>query len=234
MSKHLGALVVRAEHAGVGLGERHGMRGDRTEHRPQLQGRVDRAADLAERLQLLDRARQLARPLLDLAFEVGVGFLQLPRHLIEVLGERLQLVAGPDVDAAPQIAPADARGALLQRPDRADQVAREEQARQDGDREAEQQQAGVPEQGGVERREGLGERRLDEHVPVERRDRGVRGQHLAAVEAGRDVCPAGRRLRRSLARRSRPATCGSVERSVLRSTRARSGCATSRPSASTT
>ena len=38
-------------------------------------------------------------------------------------GQRLQLVAGLDIDAARQIAPADARRALLQAADRARQTA---------------------------------------------------------------------------------------------------------------
>ena len=109
--------------AAAGIGEGAGMRQDAREHGLELERGVDRAADLAERLQLAHRARQLPRPLLDLALEVGVGLLQLPRHLIEVLGERLQLVAGLDVDAASKIAPADPSRSLLQGPDRARQTA---------------------------------------------------------------------------------------------------------------
>ena len=92
--------VVHVDRAAAGVGELAGVGQDGIQNRPQVERRADRAADLAERLQLAHRARQLARPLLDLAFEVRVGLLQLPRHLIEVLGERLQLVAGPDIDAA--------------------------------------------------------------------------------------------------------------------------------------
>ena len=100
--------------AAAGIGERAGVRQDARKHGLELERGIDRPADLAERLELADRARQLLGPLLDLAFEVGVGFLELPGHEIELLGERLQLVAGLDIDAALKIAPADAGGALLQ------------------------------------------------------------------------------------------------------------------------
>ena len=109
--------------AAAGIRERAGVRQDAREHGLELERRIDRPADLAERLQLAHRARQLLGPLLDLAFEVGVGLLKLPSHEIELLGERLQLVAGLDIDAARQIAPADAGRALLQGPDRARQTA---------------------------------------------------------------------------------------------------------------
>ena len=36
---------------------------------------------------------------LDLFLQVGIGFLQPSRHVVELIGERLQFVAGLDRDA---------------------------------------------------------------------------------------------------------------------------------------
>ena len=47
---------------------------------------------------------QLARALLDLALESGVGLPQLLRHVVELARERLELVAGPDLDSLVELA----------------------------------------------------------------------------------------------------------------------------------
>ena len=116
--EHLSVRIIRAKHTGVGVGECYGVTSDGAEHRLKLQGGVNRAADVAQRLQLADRALELQGALLDLAFEVGVGLLELAGHLVEVLGERLELVSGVDLDPAREIAPPDPSRPVLQRPDR--------------------------------------------------------------------------------------------------------------------
>ncbi len=55
-----GGLVVLAYEPAVGAGERDGLVDDRREHGLRVQGRVHHLSDLAERSQLLDRARELA------------------------------------------------------------------------------------------------------------------------------------------------------------------------------
>ena len=50
----------------------------------------------------------------DPLFEIGVGFLEVCRHPVEITGKTLQLVAGVDVDTAVEFAGTDARGAGLQ------------------------------------------------------------------------------------------------------------------------
>ena len=79
----------------------------------------------------LDRLRELAGAGFDLSLQVGVGVLQPAGHVVELVGERLELVAGLDRDALAQVAAADARGAGLQRLDRPDHLARQEHARQE-------------------------------------------------------------------------------------------------------
>jgi hypothetical protein len=57
-------------------------------------------------------------------------------HPVELLGQALELVAGPDLDVALEIAGADLGRALLQRAQRPDQRAGEEEARRDRDQQA--------------------------------------------------------------------------------------------------
>ena len=49
-----------------------------------------------------------------LLFQLGVGFLQIAGHAVELPGERFEFVAGMDLDAAVEFAGADALGARLQ------------------------------------------------------------------------------------------------------------------------
>ena len=62
----LGGLVVLEDRASVGPRQLTGAGDDRVEHRVEVERRADRAADLAQRRELLHRARQLARPRLQL------------------------------------------------------------------------------------------------------------------------------------------------------------------------
>ena len=57
--------------------------------------------------------------------------LQLPRRPVELVAERLELVAGPDFDAMTEVAGADSRRAFLERSDRRDHSPGEENAGQD-------------------------------------------------------------------------------------------------------
>ena len=68
---------------------------------------------------------QLVGALLDLLFQPGIGFLQLPRHGVELVGERFELVPGLDGDALAKVAAAEPRGSHPQRLDRADHAAGE-------------------------------------------------------------------------------------------------------------
>ena len=135
----------------------------------------------------LDRLRELAGAGFDLSFQVGVGVLQPSGHVVELVGERLELVAGLDRDALAQVAAADARGAGLQGLDRPHHLARQEHAGKNGQAERRQQdQAGALDRR-VETRIGLVARQLDEHQPAERSNRGIGRQHLAAFKALGDL-----------------------------------------------
>ena len=121
---------------------------------------------------------QFLRAFFDLALEVGVGFLQAAGHVVELVGERLDLVAGLDGDALAEVTAAEAGGAGAQRVDRHHHAPREEHASRKGERErAEQDEPGAL-QRRIERRVGLRDRGLDENEPAEGRDRRRSDQHL--------------------------------------------------------
>ena len=63
----LGPLVVLVDGARVGPGELAGVGNDRVEYGVEVEGGAEGLADLAQRLQLLDRAGQLGGPGLELA-----------------------------------------------------------------------------------------------------------------------------------------------------------------------
>jgi hypothetical protein len=58
---------------------------------------------------------QLLGALFDLPLQVGMGLLQAAGHVVELVGKRLDLVAGLDGDALAEVAAAEARGAGTQR-----------------------------------------------------------------------------------------------------------------------
>ena len=76
-----------------------------------------------------------------------------------------------------ELAPADAPRPRLERADRPDHAAREEEPGEAGEEETEADDGGTPEARRVKRGEGLGERLLDEDEPAEVRDRGTGAQH---------------------------------------------------------
>ncbi len=95
------------------------------EHRLKLAGRArDDAQDLRRRRLLLQRLGELAGAQLDLFFQARIGLLQPAGHVVELVSESLQLVAGLDLDALGEVAAADALGARAQRLDRADHAPR--------------------------------------------------------------------------------------------------------------
>ena len=68
----LGRLVVLVDGPARGAAELHGPGHDGREHGRELERRADRLADLAQRRELADRARQRRRPLLQLLEQPGV------------------------------------------------------------------------------------------------------------------------------------------------------------------
>ena len=86
--------VIAVDQHRVGMGDFQRARGHRRQHGVEIERGGDRAADFLQHLQLVDRLRQIARALLDLGFEAGIGLLQLARHAVELVGEFFQLVLG--------------------------------------------------------------------------------------------------------------------------------------------
>ena len=102
--------------------------GHRVEHRLHVGRRArDHAQDLADRRLLLERVGELARALVDLALETGVGLAQLRGHPVEAIGQRFQLVARPHDDLLVEVALADPLRAFRERADRPHHAARERQ-----------------------------------------------------------------------------------------------------------
>ena len=100
-------------------------------------------------------SRELGRALLDLLLEVALRILQPRGGVVELLGERLELVAGADVDAVIELALADARGALLQQADRRDHPAGQRDARQHREQQAQRQHDDAARRRGAQRGEGV-------------------------------------------------------------------------------
>ncbi len=207
---------------------------DGAEDRLEIVGRAaDHAQDLGGRRLLLQRVREIARPLLDLALQTRVRLLELGGHLVELVGQRLELVAGANVDPVAQVAAADPAGARLQRLYGLDHAAGEDQAHDQREQDAEADQRHRAHDGRAHRLERLEQRLLDEHEPAQRRDGRVGRQHLAALQVLRDRHLLGPLVRPGR-RRAGGGHLGQVSRSVFFSTRLMSGCAMSCPRESTT
>ena len=150
-----------------------GPLGDRVEHRLHVGGRArDHAQDLADRRLLFQRVLQFVGAFVDLALEARIRLLELARHAIEPIGERLQLVPGAYVDLLVEVTLADALRAFLQRADRPHHAARERPRADRRDHHAHEQQQTGPQDRGVKVFVHLGDGLLDEHIPMERLDRG--------------------------------------------------------------
>lgn len=106
----------------------------------------------------LVRDFQLARPLLDLAFERRIGLLQLHRHAVELIAQGFKFVSGLDDNAFGQIAVADLRRTFAQRSDRHHHSAGQEKASEKCNGQRSQQENSRTDQRLVERRIGLFDR----------------------------------------------------------------------------
>src|SRR5438067_3577032 len=71
---------------------------------------------------------ELPCALFDLALQRGIRFLQAGGHLVELIAQRLELVAGLDRNALTKIAAADPRSAVVQCANWYHHAARQEQA----------------------------------------------------------------------------------------------------------
>src|SRR5215510_1885224 len=71
-----------------------------------------------------------------LAFEARVGVLQLRRHAVELIGERLELVTGSDGNALAQVPAADACRTRSDSLYRNDHAAGQEQTRKECERKS--------------------------------------------------------------------------------------------------
>ena len=178
--------VIAIDQHGVGIGDFERARGDRRQHGVEVERGGDRAADLLEHLQLVDRLREVARALLHLLFEAGIGLRKLPGHAVELACQFFQLVRRLHLDAVGKIAGAEAAGAGAERGDRHQHPSRHDGAGDDRDHEAERDQQRNPHQLVADRRQRLRGRLLEEHVPAELRHLGRGGQHgiAARVLAG--------------------------------------------------
>jgi len=83
----------------------------------QVAGRgVDDLQNLGGRGLLVERFGKLGGALLDLLFELGIGFPQIGGHAVELACEAFELVAGIDLDAAVELAGTNPRRAGVQFP----------------------------------------------------------------------------------------------------------------------
>jgi hypothetical protein len=161
--------------------------GHRIENGLHVRGRIRGLAQhLADCGLLIQGLLQLGGALLDLALQAGVGLAQLRAHAVELVAERLELVAGAHRDLLLKVALADTLRAFLQRADRAHHAAREPHRRQGREEQTRDEHHHSAQDRGVERGEHLGYRLLDEHLPAERIDRRVSGQFPVCAEVVRD------------------------------------------------
>ncbi|KWT96932.1 hypothetical protein APY03_1934 [Variovorax sp. WDL1] len=173
---------VIAEHGGGRAAEQpHRAVEDRLEDRLHVARRLaDDAQHLADGGLVGERFAQLGGALLYLALQPCIRLAQLRGHAVELVGQAFELVAGADLDAPVEVAGADLRCACLQRAQRAHQRSRQEKGRHHRDQHRQHEHQPHALQHDVQRREGLGAGRLDEHRPAERRDRGMGRQHPLA------------------------------------------------------
>ena len=115
--RELARTVILVDRRRVGLGEFDRTIDDRGEHQFGIERSGDGAADLLQRLELKNGLPEFARALFDLLFEGAVGDLQLVGHAVELLGQILDLVAGPHVEPVAEVAGLELLSSGLQRQD---------------------------------------------------------------------------------------------------------------------
>ena len=202
------------------------------EYRLQFAGRAaDDLQHFGRRGLLLEGFAQLGRPLLYLLLQIRIGFLQPRAHVVELVGETFQFIAGLDGNTLLEIAAADARSAGAQSPDRHDHAPRQKHSGEHREDQSAQEDHSEALQGLVERRVGFLDRKLHKHGPAERRDRRGRGQDLLALDI---LCALQQTSTAVPALICAAFTCERPDISVLRNTRLMSGWAINRPFASTT
>ena len=180
-TKFARCLVVIVDCAGVRLGKLHRLGDDGIQHLREIEGGVHRLADLAQGAQLGHRLRQLVGADFDLLLQIGIGLLQSSRHVVELIGERLQFVAGLDGNPLAEIAAPDARGAGSQGLNGADHLAGKEQARDEGKAQGSHKQDAGSLDGRIKRSVGLRYRQFDKNEPSQRTDMGIGGEHAPAL-----------------------------------------------------
>ena len=131
-----------------------------------------------------------------------IGFLQLPGHAVEVVGEFLDLVGGLDLDAMAEIAGLELPGPRLQCADRHHHLARQQEPGEHREQDARRHQPSGAVEKIVDRLERRARQLLGEDVPVQPVDAGRSGEDRAA-RPGR-----GRRTPRSPPRRIRAPPAG--------------------------
>ncbi len=130
----------------------------RFQHRLDVCGRAgDHVQYLAGRGLVLEGFAELLRPRLHLELETGIGPLQPRSHVVELVGERLELIAGSNRDALVKIAVTDARRAFAQGANGRHQPARKKRAGQQGQSERREQQGARALYGSVKRCVCLGD-----------------------------------------------------------------------------
>src|SRR5262249_14389822 len=104
---------------------------------------------------LMTACFQFVRSLLHLLSRAGMGFLEVARHSVELIRERLKLVPRLDGDSLAEVATAEPSGAQPQSLDRADHAAGEKHPGKDGNAKRGQQHEGESLQSRVKGRIGL-------------------------------------------------------------------------------
>ncbi len=168
----------------IAVAQLHRTPRDHVEHWLRIaRGARNHPQDLAGAGLPLERLRELGCSSRNLLFQVVLRILQPRSRAVELVGKCLELVTGADVDAMIQIAAADARRTVLQPADWRDHSAGQCDARQDGEQKTYPQHDDAARRRGAQRSERILDRALDEHQPAKRRNRGMNGKRLAALQS---------------------------------------------------
>ena len=124
---------------------------------------------------------ELPGALLDLAFQAGIGLAKASGHGVELIAERLELVASMDGDTLREIAAADSHRPVAQGANRNDHAARQQQAGEDGEHESDENDDGRANRRIVKRAVGFVERRIS-------KDEQSRRSHLSVGAQDAPAC----------------------------------------------